>query len=221
MNNRYEGDNKYTGLKRVLAVVAAIGLWGVSMYFSYKGFEFESTQILWFGIVMALVVTVVELVFNTKIRQLNPTLLTAGVICYIYGIYTNITGFYFLQHGIIEGFFSGTNWLIPTFAGIISEVLPEALFAWGVGAGGAGDFIGNLGEMLEKKPSSNQGLSGNQSQNMNQRIDNYPTGGNGLFSSEVPIQYGSSHNSSKSVSQTEPSRNSLRERVNKNQSRRN
>ena len=148
--------DKYSGMKRLLAIVAAIGLWSVSMYFSYKGFEFESTSILWFGIVMALVVTVVELVFNTKISKLNPTLLGAGILCYLYGTYTNITGFYVLQHGELAGFFSGTNWLIPCFAGIVSEVLPEALFAWGIGAQDEGDLVGNLSELFDvsDKPSN-------------------------------------------------------------------
>lgn len=146
-------NDKYTGFKKLVAFLAAVGLWAVSMYFSYKGFEFEATEVLWFGVVLALVVTVVELVFNTKIRTLNPTLLAAGILCYIYGAYTNITGFYILQHGTLEGFFSGTHWLIPVFAGLLCEVLPEALFAWAIGSSGDGDLIGNVGEMF----SSNSG----------------------------------------------------------------
>ena len=51
-------NDKYIGFKRLAAFVAAIGLWAVSMYFSYKGFEFDSSEILWFGVVLALVVTV-------------------------------------------------------------------------------------------------------------------------------------------------------------------
>lgn len=146
--------DKYLGLKRLLAILASVGLWGVSMYFSYKGFEFESTSILWFGQVLAVVVTVVELVFNTKIKDLNMTLLAAGIVCYLYGIYTNITGFYILQHGELVGFFTGTNWLIPSFAGLISEILPEALFAWGWGAGQDGDAVGNIVEVFSNNQSS-------------------------------------------------------------------
>lgn len=221
MNNKYEDNEKYTGLKKMLAILAAAGLWGVSMYFSYKGFEFESTQILWFGIVMALVITVVELVFNTKIRKLNPTLLTAGVICYIYGVYTNITGFYFLQHGTLDGFFTATNWLIPTFAGIISEVLPEALFAWGVGAGSSGDFIGNIGEMLDKKENT---------QNRNDRKENYfENYGNGRsFSDKDNYKKVGSYNKQQDYSDNNvdsflkanmipKSQNTLRDRVTNNQ----
>lgn len=217
MNSRYEqSSDKYTGLKKLLAIVAAAGLWGVSMYFSYKGFEFESTNILWFGLVLALVVTVVELVFNTKIRQLNPTLLVAGVICYVYGIYTNITGFYFLQHGELVGFFTGTNWLIPSFAGVIAEVLPEALFAWGLGAGNNGDFIGNLGEMLDNKKQNERTQNTNNTSNNFRNSSNREYEESNLFSQSSPTnvqpdpRFGK--NSGKSPS-------SLKERIERNQRR--
>ena len=151
-------SDRYIGFKRMAAFVAAVGLWAVSMYFSYKGFEFDSSEILWFGIVLALVVTVVELVFNTKIGKLNPTLLGAGIVCYAYGIYTNISGFYALQHGVPEEFWAGNNWFIPVFSGLIAEILPEALFAWALGAAANGDLIGNIAEMFsgeQSKPKPN------------------------------------------------------------------
>lgn len=152
-------EDKYLGLKRLISFLAAVGLWGVSIYFSYVGFKFESTVILWFGIVLALVVTVVELVFNTKITQLNPTLLVGGILCYVYGVYTNVTGFYVLQHPDLSDFFTGSNWVIPAFGGIVCEVLPEALFAWAVGAGAGGDLLGNIMDIFggtSSKPKNNQ-----------------------------------------------------------------
>ena len=139
---------KYLGFKRFLALVGAIGLWGMSIYFSYNGFKFNSTTILWFGVVLALVVTVVELAFNTRVGKLNPTLLLSGILCYAYGIYTNIIGFFILQHGTADGFWSGNAWFIPVFAGLIAEILPEALFAWALIAGGEGDLLGNILEMI-------------------------------------------------------------------------
>lgn len=162
-------SDKYLGLKRMAAFVASIGLWGVSMYFSYEGFKFESTAVLWFGVVLALVVTVVELVFNTRISKLNPTLLAAGVICYVYGTYTNISGFYVLQHGTTDGFWTGSGWIIPIVAGLICEALPEALFAWSVGAFDDGDLVGNVAEMFSGAKNDNNsrdqrdsGKSGNK-----------------------------------------------------------
>ena len=59
---RNYGENtkdKYLGLKRLLALLASVGLWAVSIYFSYSGFKFDSTEILWFGIVLALVVMLI------------------------------------------------------------------------------------------------------------------------------------------------------------------
>jgi hypothetical protein len=153
--------DKYMTFKRIIAFLAALGLWVISIKFSYNGFKFDSTTILWFGFVLAAVVTVVELVFNTKIGKLNPTLLVSGIVGYIYGIYTNVIGFYILQHGSLEGFWLGTNWVIPIFAGLIAEVLPEALLAWALRAGQEGDLLGNIFEMIfgKKTPKSSLGSS--------------------------------------------------------------
>lgn len=163
---RNYGENtkdKYLGLKRLLALLASVGLWAVSIYFSYSGFKFDSTEILWFGIVLALVVTVVELVFNTKIDKLNPTLLVSGIICYAYGIYTNITGFYVLQHTELIDFWKGSNWIIPIFAGLVCEVLPEALFAWSLGAHDDGDLIGNVSDMFNQEKIRESNVRSNYS----------------------------------------------------------
>jgi hypothetical protein len=147
-------EDRYMDFKRLLAFLAAVGLWGVSMYFSYSGFKFESTEILWFGVVLALTVTVVELVFNTKIKDLNPTLIIIGIVCYLYGTYTNITGFYILQHGNLDNFFTKSSWVIPVFAGLVCEVLPEALLAWSWGVFDKGDLVGNIGEIFGTTHSS-------------------------------------------------------------------
>ena len=77
-----------------LAVLAALVCWALSMWFSYLGFAVGNTQLLWVGWVLAGVVTVVELVFNSQTGKLSLTLIAAGVICYAYGIWTNITGFW-------------------------------------------------------------------------------------------------------------------------------
>lgn len=149
-------NDKYLGFKRFLAFLVAIGLWAVSMYFSYEGFAFDQTKVLWFGAVLSLTVTAVELVFNTRIAKLNPTLLVVGVACYIYGTVTNITGFYVLQNGSLDLFWSGTNWFIPVFAGLIAEVLPEAMFAWAMRAAGEGDLLGNVLEMFNQTPAKSE-----------------------------------------------------------------
>jgi hypothetical protein len=146
-------NDKYIGFKRMAAFGGALALWAASMFFSYSGFKFDQTEILWFGLVLAVTVTVVELIFNTRIAKLNPTLLAAGILCYVYGVYTNITGYYVLQHGTLEGFFTGSNWLIPIFTGLITEVLPEAMFAWAMGAAGEGNLIGNVAEMFNQTPT--------------------------------------------------------------------
>lgn len=127
-----------------LAVVGAIVCWGLSMYFSKEGFSVGNTVMLWVGWVLAGIVTVVELVFNSPTQKLSLTLIIVGVLCYLYGIWTNVTGFWELQHPEIPFVMFSTQSLLSWFVGFIMEVLPEPLFMWGVSAAFDGDFLGNL-----------------------------------------------------------------------------
>ena len=88
--NSYE---KLLQMKKTMALFTSLGLIILSVWFSQLGFGIESNgKYVWVGWFLGLVVTVVELVFNTSIRKLNPTLIGAGVLAYGYGIYTNIEG---------------------------------------------------------------------------------------------------------------------------------
>ena len=127
-----------------LAVVGAIVCWGLSMYFSKEGFSVGNTVMLWVGWVLAGIVTVVELVFNSPTQKLSLTLFIVGVLCYLYGIWTNVTGFWELQHPEVPFVMFSTQSLLSWFVGFIMEVLPEPLFMWGVSAAFDGDFLGNL-----------------------------------------------------------------------------
>jgi len=127
-----------------LAVVGAIVCWGLSMYFSKEGFSVGNTVMLWVGWVLAGIVTVVELVFNSPTQKLSLTLIIVGVLCYLYGIWTNVTGFWELQHPEVPFVMFSTQSLLSWFVGFIMEVLPEPLFMWGVSAAFDGDFLGNL-----------------------------------------------------------------------------
>jgi hypothetical protein len=127
-----------------LAILGALVCWVLSVYFSYLGFKVDNTNMLWVGWVMALVVTIVELAFNTPVHKLPLTLVVIGIICYAYGIWTNITGFWSLQHpGVPFEFFSIAS-VMPIIIGFILEVLPEPLLMWGIMADIDGDFLGNI-----------------------------------------------------------------------------
>lgn len=136
-------------IKKILAFFASIGLIGVSIWFSQQGFGIESNgEYEWVGLFLGVIVTIVQLVFNTSIRNLNPTLIGSGILAYGYGIYTNVTG--------LKDIFSG--WGMAIIVGLIIEVLAEPLFAWSVDAHSGGDVIGNIGQMLgfERSTKSHQ-----------------------------------------------------------------
>lgn len=127
-----------------LAVLGALVCWVLSVYFSYLGFSVDNTQMLWVGWVMAMVVTIVELAFNTPVSRLPLTLVVIGLICYAYGIWTNITGFWSLQHPGVPFEVFTIKAVMPIVIGLVLEVLPEPLMMWGIMAKIEGDFLGNI-----------------------------------------------------------------------------
>lgn len=146
MNNLSRLDGRHK-----LAVLGAIACWGLSMYFSKEGFSVDNTVMLWVGWVLAAIVTVVELVFNSPTQKLSLTLIIVGILCYVYGIWTNVTGFWNLQHPQVEFVVFSTKSMLSWFVGFIMEVLPEPLFMWGIAAAFDGDFLGNLAGLWSGK----------------------------------------------------------------------
>lgn len=126
-----------------LAIVMAIGTWMLSIYFSYLGFKLDNSKMSWIGYFLGALVTTVELIFNSKTHKISLTLILVGVLCYAYGIWTNVTGFWNFQHPDQPWAWT-TSIIMPLFVGLILEVLPEAMFMWGIGAELDGDLVGNL-----------------------------------------------------------------------------
>lgn len=138
-------QDKWVRLKRIMAVLVAIALWFASMMFSYKGFNLSIPEMSWLGWVLAIAVTVIELVFNTDIQKLNLTLFVSGILAYAYGIWTNVAGFFVVQGGTFESLQSEPiSILFPLLVGIFLEVVPEPLFVWGIGTNDKGDPLGNI-----------------------------------------------------------------------------
>lgn len=159
MNNLSRLDGRHK-----LAVLGAIACWGLSMYFSKEGFSVDNTVMLWVGWVLAAIVTVVELVFNSPTQKLSLTLIIVGILCYVYGIWTNVTGFWNLQHPQGEFVVFSTKSMLSWFVGFIMEVLPEPLFMWGIAAAFDGDFLGNLAGLWSGKLPYAQPGNGNHQQ---------------------------------------------------------
>lgn len=143
-----------------LAIVGAVVCWMLSVWFSYLGFRIDSDKVAFVGWILAGVVTIVELVFNSQTGKLSLTLIVTGILCYAYGIWTNITGFWALQHPDVEFVLLSTRSIMPTFVGLIMEVLPEPLLMWGLMSSMDGDFLGNMiglwnGKLSYAQPSQN------------------------------------------------------------------
>lgn len=141
-----------------LAILGALVAWGVSVWFSKQGFSIDAPNSSWLGWILAGIVTIVELVFNSRTQKLSLTLIVVGVMCYGYGVYTNITGFWIYQNPGIQ-FTFGEHSILSMFVGAILEVLPEPLFMWGIGSELEGDLLGNLaglwsGDLNYAKPGT-------------------------------------------------------------------
>lgn len=149
-------------LNRILrrfALFAGILLAIFSIWFSYDGLDqtvagnnptySDAAKIA--GAVVAIIMTLLQFIFNTSFSSLNLTLKFIGAASYVYSIYTNYLGI-----GHIFGFPLLINW----FGAIIMDVLPESLISWSMGEQMRGDFLGNLIKMV--MGSSSQGGGGNR-----------------------------------------------------------
>lgn len=138
-------QDRWMRLKKILAILVSVSLWLASMQFSYQGFNLAMPEMSWLGWVLAIAVTVIELVFNTDVQRLNLTLFAAGLLAYAYGIWTNVAGFFAVQGGTFETLKSNPlSILFPLLVGVFLEVVPEPLFVWGLGVTDKGDPIGNI-----------------------------------------------------------------------------
>lgn len=128
------GKDKYDRLIRFLAMAAAVAVFWFSAQFSANGFNFTVPDMAYAGWGFAFVLIVVELVWNKQGAKHGVTLYLVGLICYAYGVYTNILGIDLASGYIGSSFmeflkFSITH-PVSLFGGIILELLPEPLIIW-------------------------------------------------------------------------------------------
>jgi hypothetical protein len=127
-----------------LAIVMAMGAWVVSIYFSQVGFGVDNHKAAWLGWFLGLLVTTVELVFNSKTHKLSMTLIGVGILCYLYGVWTNVEGFWTFQNPDSQFVIFSQSSIMSWFVGLVMEILPEPMFMWGIGAELDGDLVGNI-----------------------------------------------------------------------------
>lgn len=137
--------NDYNKLLRVLGLLASVSLWALSVYFSSKGFGFEmGGELAWIGVVLALVITILQIIWNHEARRANLTIFVVGLVSYLYGIWANVSGISGLR-GDISMLSDPLGFLFPLLLGLFVEVVPEPLLVWSItGEWSTGDFFGNL-----------------------------------------------------------------------------
>lgn len=136
-------EKRYSQLIHLLAIGVALVLWAISVQFSADGFRFVLPRYGWIGYVLALAVTIIELVFNEEGMRHSLTLVALGLVAYAYGVATNVYGIWVAQgsHEIVS---NPVNILFPVVLGIFLEVAPEPLLLWGLVGTGARDFFEHL-----------------------------------------------------------------------------
>jgi hypothetical protein len=137
MNNR-----NWRNVLQVLAMFTGVGLFFISAYFSIQGFNFNQPDTIWLGVILALAITVFELVLSEKDAQHNLTLLVVGIIAYLYGIITNVYGIWLAQ-GQPDYASKPYMLIFPIILGLLLEISPEPLLLWGLGVS-ARDLFGSL-----------------------------------------------------------------------------
>ncbi len=136
-------EKRYEQMIHLLACGVAVLLWFISVQFSVDGFGFILPKYKWMGYLLALSITVIELVFNEEGMQHSLTVVAIGILSYLYGIVTNVLGIWQAQGGGD----AGQNPLIllfPVVLGFFLEVAPEPLFIWGLLGTGMRDLLGHL-----------------------------------------------------------------------------
>jgi uncharacterized membrane protein len=145
MNEEFDWDME-TILKR-LALWGGIALAIISVYFSYDGADQTinggnpaySEVAKYIMIVMALVITLAQFIFNSDFAKLSTTMKIIGALSYVYSLSTNYMG---IQH--LFGFSGFVGGMIAAFM----DIAPEAFIAWSLDDSLRGDMIGNLSKMF-------------------------------------------------------------------------
>lgn len=136
-------EKRYEQLIHLLAIGVAVILWFISVQFSADGFKFALPRYSWIGYVLAIAVTVIELVFNEEGMNHSLTLVAVGLLSYAYGVVTNILGIWAAQ-GSPDVAANPVSIIFPLLLGFFLEVAPEPLLLWGLMGTGARDFLAHL-----------------------------------------------------------------------------
>jgi len=122
----------YIRILKIVVFIWGLVLWGVSVFFSKNGFGIQTGGMEWIGFILAIAVTLAELMFNRTGSSGSISIFVLGIGAYIYGIYTNTVGLMDAQGMPIE-FSMKVIW--PLFLASILEWSPELFLLWAMGSG--------------------------------------------------------------------------------------
>lgn len=140
-------DSKLTRIIRKLALFFGIALLVISIYLSFDGFDgsvngenghYTELAVI-IGVVFAITVTIIQFIFTSEYKSLNPTLIVVGLLSYAYSIYTNKLG----AENIL-----GMSGIMAWVTAVFSDIVAEPMISWGMGESLIGDLIGNVGKAL-------------------------------------------------------------------------
>ena len=147
--------DKYSSILRIIGFVSASALWWLSVHFSSRGFGFEMGEdTSWIGIILALVITAIQIIWNHEAHNTNLTMFFVCICSYAYGIWANVIGIIGLRNG---GDTDILAYIFPMLLGLFVEVVPEPMLVWAItGEWSTGDFFGNLINPNSKIPKFTQ-----------------------------------------------------------------
>lgn len=162
--------------KRKFLVCIAIFAWYLSISFSKDGFSLKAPNMAWIGWVLGMIITAVELAFNDRTQKQTLTITLIGMICYGYGVWTNVTGFWSVQNPGVPFVPFDQASILAWFVGLILEILPEPLFMFAIGRAQEADPFGALadvtsgkiGDLSKPVQQNNQNQNRHQEQRQNQ-----------------------------------------------------
>lgn len=191
INEEHEFDMEQV-LKR-FALWGGLALAAVSIYFSYDGADqtinggnptyTDVAKVIM--IVMALVVTLAQFIFNSDFSKLSTTMKLIGVTSYVYSLATNYMGINHLFgfHGLVGAGIAG-----------FMDIAPEAFIAWSLDDSMRGDMLGNIGKFVVGSGKRTKSVKRQQIRQYNEDSEQRPR-----FSPELREKLGKSRKNSKSL----------------------
>lgn len=146
--NDVSRNKKWNSLLRFAGFVAALAGMYISARFSVNGFQFSTDNPKWIGWAIAGIIIVLESVWQ-KFGK-NRTLFAIAVVCYGYGIITNVVGIAQAKGGYASMDF--LDYVVAIVFGTLFEVFPEPLLAWSISGDVSSDPLGKLIDGIDETP---------------------------------------------------------------------